>query len=199
MEDAVDPRVPTCAEWKKMVAGEYYDAMDPQLVNARRRAKKLVRAHRDCDDDNDEERRRIAHELFGSVGKNFVMEPPFTCDYGLNTRFGDNCYLNFGCCILDVTSVEIGNNCAFGPYVQIYPPTHPLDPVERDKGLENGKPVKIGNSCWIGGGAIICPGVTIGDGVTVGAGSVVTKDVPSYVVVAGVPAHIIKPLKVPEG
>ncbi|KAJ3060976.1 hypothetical protein HK102_009294, partial [Quaeritorhiza haematococci] len=52
----------------------------------------------------------------------------------------------------------------------------------------------IGNDVWIGGSATILPGVTIGDGVTVGAGSVVTKDVPPHVVVAGNPAKIIKRL-----
>lgn len=82
----------------------------------------------------------------------------------------------------------------FAPCVQVYTATHPTDPIER-RTVELGKPVRIGEDCWIGGGAIILPGVTIGDGVTVGAGSVVTKDVESYVVVAGNPAKVIRRLE----
>jgi maltose O-acetyltransferase len=52
--------------------------------------------------------------------------------------------------------------------------------------------VTIGHQCWIGGRAIVCPGVTIGDNVVIGAGAVVTKDVPSNVVVGGNPAKIIR-------
>jgi maltose O-acetyltransferase len=55
--------------------------------------------------------------------------------------------------------------------------------------------VTIGDNVWIGGSVTILPGVTIGNGVTIGAGSVVTKDVPDNVVVAGNPAKIIKRLK----
>ncbi len=54
------------------------------------------------------------------------------------------------------------------------------------------KPIVIGDHAWIGTGAIILPGVTIGCGAVVGAGSVVTKSVPSYSVVAGNPAKIIR-------
>ena len=58
------------------------------------------------------------------------------------------------------------------------------------------KPVKIGNKVWIGAHATILPGVTIGDGAVVAAGAVVTKDVPSNVVVAGVPAKVIKEIEI---
>lgn len=52
--------------------------------------------------------------------------------------------------------------------------------------------IKIGNDVWIGARAIILDGVTIGDGAIVGAGAVVTKDVPAYAVVGGVPAKILR-------
>ncbi|GBB88174.1 hypothetical protein RclHR1_01470022 [Rhizophagus clarus] len=84
----------------------------------------------------------------------------------------------------------------FGPNVSLYPATHPIQPGERAKGPELAFPIKIGNDVWIGGGVTICPGITIGDGVTVGAGSVVTKDVPPYVVVAGNPDKVIKHLEI---
>jgi maltose O-acetyltransferase len=90
--------------------------------------------------------------------------------------------------------VKIGSRTLFGPNVQIYTATHPIRPEDRNgtKGRESAKPITIGDDCWIGGAAIICPGVTIGNGVTVGAGSVVTKDVPDRVFVAGNPAKIIR-------
>ncbi|PDY18523.1 acetyltransferase, partial [Bacillus cereus] len=70
--------------------------------------------------------------------------------------------------------------------------THPLHPVERNSGKEYGKPVKIGNNVWVGGGAIINPGISIGDNAVIASGAVVTKDVPSNVVVGGNPAKVMK-------
>lgn len=55
--------------------------------------------------------------------------------------------------------------------------------------------INIGKDCWVGGGVVVCPGVTIGDGVTVQPGSVVSKNVPSFVVVAGCPAKIVEVLE----
>ena len=79
-----------------------------------------------------------------------------------------------------------------GPNVQLYTATHPIDPTERNSGLEYGKPITIGDNVWIGGSAVVCPGVTIGDNVVVAAGAVVVKDIPSNVVVGGNPAKILK-------
>lgn len=54
------------------------------------------------------------------------------------------------------------------------------------------KPIHIGHHCWLGTGAMILQGVTVGDGAVVAAGAVVTKDVPPYTVVGGVPAKVIR-------
>ncbi|KAG9224239.1 hypothetical protein CCMSSC00406_0004738 [Pleurotus cornucopiae] len=123
-----------------------------------------------------------------------VIVPPFFCEYGFNIIIGGDLFIHKGCTILDVGPVRIGARTLIGPNVQIYTPTHPLSPEERNglDGPEASKPIIIGKDCWIGGGTIILPGVTIGDGVTVGAGSVVTKDVESRTVVAGNPARFIK-------
>ncbi|MFW5841411.1 MAG: DapH/DapD/GlmU-related protein, partial [Planctomycetota bacterium] len=90
--------------------------------------------------------------------------------------------------------LTIGSRVLFGPAVQIYAATHPIDAATRATGLENGKDVSIGSDVWVGGGAIICPGVTIGDRSVVAAGAVVVKDVPPDVVVGGNPARLIKQL-----
>ena len=78
------------------------------------------------------------------------------------------------------------------PHVVISSATHPLNAKVRSSGEEFAKPIVIGNNVWIGSSATICPGVTIGNDVVIGAGAVVVKDVPDSVVVAGVPAKIIR-------
>ena len=109
-------------------------------------------------------------------------------------RLGKNVYINFNSVWLDTCTIEVGDCTLIGPNCSFYSATHPLDPYLRKgtQGPEYGKSVKIGGDCWFGGNCIVLPGVTIGKGVTVGAGSVVTKDVPDFVAVAGNPARIIK-------
>lgn len=87
--------------------------------------------------------------------------------------------------------VRIGDFTFFGPAVQIYAATHPIDAQLR-RTQEFGKPILIGSDVWVGGGAIICPGVTIGSKTVIGAGSVVTNDVPENVFAAGNPCRIIR-------
>ncbi|OXA43960.1 Maltose O-acetyltransferase [Folsomia candida] len=144
-----------------------------------------------------EKRRQNANLKQNKGKKKEGGKPPFRCDYGYNVRVGNNFYANWDCAILDSAMVDIGDDCLLAPGVHMYTATHPLDPFpRRDAGTstyyELAFPIKIGNTCWIGGRSVICPGVTIGDNVVVGAGSVVTKDVPSNVVVAGNPAKIIR-------
>jgi len=97
--------------------------------------------------------------------------------------------------VLDVASVTIGSRTLFGPNVQIYTATHPVNHKERASGLEFAKPITIGEDVWIGGSTVICPGVTIGDRSVIGAGSVVTKDIPADVMAAGNPCRVIKAIE----
>lgn len=117
----------------------------------------------------------ILKSLLRSSGNNIIINQPFRCDYGCNISVGENFMANFNLTILDEALVTIGNNVFIGPNVSIFTACHPIDPVERNKGVEWAEPVTIGNSVWIGGDTTILPGVTIGDNVTIGAGSVVTK------------------------
>ena len=82
------------------------------------------------------------------------------------------------------------------PNVAIYTATHPIDPTERNSGVEYAKKIVIGDNCWIGGNSVICPGVTLGDNVVVGAGAVVTKSFGDNVVIAGNPAKVIKTIDI---
>jgi maltose O-acetyltransferase len=122
------------------------------------------------------------------------MQPPFYCDYGTNMKIGDKVFFNFNCVVLDVAQVSIGNRTLFGPNVQIYTATHPINFEERSSGVEFAKPISIGGDVWIGGSAVICPGVCIGARSVIGAGSVVTKDILSDVFAAGNPCKIIRHL-----
>ena len=91
--------------------------------------------------------------------------------------------------------VRIGSRTLFGPNVQIYTATHPINFEERATGLEFAKPIIIGEDVWVGGSVVICPGVTIGNRSVIGAGSVVTKDIPHDVFAAGNPCKVIRSLK----
>lgn len=175
-----------------MIAGELYRPDDPELVELRRRARRLLRRFNEAADD--EERVALLRQLLGAAGERVWIEPPFYCDYGFNIRVGEGFYMNFDCVILDVAPVTIGDGVMCGPKVQIYTATHPLDAAQRAAGAEFARPVRIGSNVWIGGGAIICPGVTIGDGTTIAAGSVVTRDVPPSVLAGGNPCRVIRAL-----
>ena len=176
-------------EREKMLAGEFYDSLDPELVLARTRAHDLCYALNQTRDAQEEDRRRIVTELFSTGGDDAWIQPPFFCDFGTNITLGSRVYFNFNCVILDVCPVRIGDFSFFGPSVQIYTALHPFDAAERRK-LEFGKPVQIGSDVWVGGAAIICPGVTIGSRTVIGAGSVVTRDIPEGVFAAGNPCRV---------
>lgn len=179
------------SERQKMLAGELYDPLDPELVSARERARYLCQLLNATAESEGQERRRILSELFGGGGETVWMQPPFYCDYGSNIHLGDRVFFNFNCVVLDVCSVRIGDYTLFGPAVQIYTPMHPFNAVLRRQ-QEFGKPVEIGSDVWVGGGAIILPGVRIGSRSVIGAGSVVTRDIPDSVFAAGNPCRVIR-------
>src|SRR5262245_3672789 len=178
-------------EREKMLAGEFYDPLDAELVAARTRARDLcweLNATRDADEAR---RRSILQQLFGTGGDTVWMQPPFFCDYGSNIHLGNRVFFNFNCVVLDVCEVRIGDFTLFAPAVQILTATHPLNAELRRK-REFAKPIAIGADVWVGGGAIICPGVTIGDRAVIGAGSVVTRDIPAGMVAFGNPCRVAR-------
>jgi maltose O-acetyltransferase len=183
------------SERDKMLAGELYNAADAQLVAERSRCRLLLKQYNDSRDDEPGLRQRLLQELIGAQGPGLYIEPPFYCDYGSNITVGQGVYFNFNCVVLDVTPVVIGDSVLFGPNVQIYTATHPVDWQERTSGLEFAKPISIGSHVWIGGSVVLCPGVRIGDRSVIGAGSVVTRDIPSDVFAAGNPCRVIRELR----
>jgi maltose O-acetyltransferase len=177
---------------ENMLAGRPYQAWDPTLMEERRRARELMAGLNGPAGRDKDLRDGILRKLFGAVGRNVGIEPPFYCDYGTNIFLGDDVFFNFNCVILDPARVEIGDRSLFGPNVQIYTATHPLDSAVRATGLEAAKPITIGSDVWVGGSAVILPGVRIGSRSVIGAGSVVTRDVPENVLCAGNPAKVIR-------
>jgi len=179
------------SEREKMLAGELYDALDPELVAARDRAHDLCLALNATRDGEADARRRIMCELFAAGGETAWLQPPFHCDFGTNIELGERVFFNFNCVVLDVCRVRIGDFSFFGPGVQIYTPLHPLNAAQR-RHSEYGRPVEIGSDVWVGGGAIILPGVRIGSRAVIGAGSVVTRDVPEGVLAVGNPCRVVR-------
>jgi maltose O-acetyltransferase len=181
-------------EKEKMLAGELYDPLDKQLSDERLKARLLIKELNDSREDQTEERSLILKKLIPNSGTDLWLQPPFYCDYGSNIIIGDKVFFNFNCVVLDVTLVTIGSRTMFGPNVQVYTATHPINHKERASGVEYAKPITIGDDVWIGGSAVICPGVKIGDRSVIGAGSVVTKDIPADVFAAGNPCKVIRTL-----
>lgn len=184
------------SERQKMIDGELYFAGDPELATARKFAReqmKLINKEEDS-----QIRRQLVEETFGTTGTGSYIEPSISFDYGFNIHVGKNFYANFNSIFLDICPITIGDNCMFGPNVQLYAATHPLHPVKRNSGLEYGKPITMGDNVWLGGGVVITPGVTLGDNVVVAAGSVVTKSFPDNCVIGGNPAKILKEIELDE-
>ncbi|KAA8476122.1 maltose O-acetyltransferase [Arcticibacter tournemirensis] len=179
-------------EKEKMIAGEMYDPLDKQLTEDRIQTRLLIKVLNETREDEPEKRGQILKELIPNAAAGLWLQPPFYCDYGYNIKIGAQVFFNFNCVVLDVAPVVIGSRTMFGPNVQIYTATHPLNHIERSSGREYARPIMIGEDVWVGGSVVVCPGVTIGDRSVIGAGSVVTKDIPADVFAAGNPCRVIR-------
>lgn len=189
-------------EKEKMLAGEYYNPADEELLKTWHQAKSLMKEYNMSEMKNREHMDALLRELLGSKGENVWITPPFFVDYGKNIHIGNNCEINMNCVFLDCNTITIGDNTGIGPAVQIYAVTHPVNPAERLYSSGNADfptcwrissaPVTIGSNVWIGGGSIILQGVAIGDNSVIAAGSVVTKSIPANVLAAGNPCKVIR-------
>lgn len=140
-----------------------------------------------------EKRFALMKEMFGDIGEDCYIEPPFHANWGgKHCHFGRNIYANFNLTCVDDTHIYVGDYTMFGPNVTVASAGHPIQPDLRRQGYQYNMPVHIGKNCWIGAGVIIVPGVTIGDNTVIGAGSVVTKNIPSGVVAVGNPCKVLR-------
>jgi maltose O-acetyltransferase len=167
---------------------------DPELIQYRKicrlNLKEFNQANSSYIDKNDYLTK--LSKLLPYADQSVIIEQPFYCDYGFNIIIKENVFINYDCKLLDACSIYIGENTLIGPNVNIYASSHPLDKDLRLKHIGLARPIVIGSDCWIGGNSTILPGVTIGNNVIVGAGSVVTKNIPNDVTIAGNPAKVIK-------
>lgn len=177
---------------ERMLAQLPYKAWLDGLSEERVACKKKLYEYNQSRPEQEEERSQLIKTILGKSGKNTYIEPPFRCDYGYNIEVGDNFYANYNVTILDIAKVTIGDNVMLAPNVSIYTAGHPIHKDMRNTGYEYGIEITIGNDVWIGGNTVIVPGVKIGNGVVIGAGSVVTKDIPDNVIVAGNPCKVIR-------
>ena len=185
------------SEKEKMLSGQTYSAVDPELVEELNVVKEMIRDYNDLRPSDKQTQRVLLKRLLGNIADDeFLIIQPFFCDYGKQISLGRRFFANFNFTVLDEARVTIGDDCFIGPNVSIYTACHSTDPVERNTRQEWAEPVTIGNNVWIGGSVTILPGVTIGDNVTIGAGSVVAKDIPSNSIAVGNPAKVIKRLEI---
>ncbi len=138
-----------------------------------------------------EEIREIMSRLTGrTIDDTFRLFPPFYTDFGKNTHIGRDVFINSGCHFQDQGGIEIGDGAMLGHNVVLATINHDLDPEMHRK--NHYAPIHIGAHVWVGSNATILSGVTVGEWSVVAAGAVVTKNVPPYTVVGGVPARIIR-------
>jgi maltose O-acetyltransferase len=109
-------------------------------------------------------------------------------------QVGASCWINADCTFDSSADIVIEDDVAIGQQVLILTNTHEIGESGYRAGPSKDLPVRIRNGVWIGARATILPGVTVGAGTIVAAGSVVTKSTPDNVLVAGVPARIVKNL-----
>ncbi len=139
-------------------------------------------------------RKILLQKLFGSMGENIVINPPFRCDFGYNIHIGNDFVGNFNLTILDEGRVTIGDNVMIGPNCTLATIVHAMLPEQRNEGIVRAKSIEIGNNVWLASNVIVLPGVSIGDGAVIGAGSVVTKSIPANTFAAGNPCVPIRQL-----
>ena len=164
---------------------------DESVMEEQKACRRILQRLNTVDRSDFDEIGKIVKELLGKSDGAFI-NPPFYCDYGSHIEVGKNFFANYNCTIIDVAKVKIGDNCQMAPNVSIYTAGHPLHPVSRNSMYEYGISVTIGDNVWIGGNTVIMPGVHIGSNTVIGAGSVVTKDIPDWVVAVGNPCRVIR-------
>lgn len=141
-----------------------------------------------------EQVREIFSRLIGKpVDEGFRLFPPFHADCGKNITLGKGVVINSGCHFQDQGGITIGDGVLIGHNVVLATLNHDEDPNRRD--VLHPAPILIGSHVWIGASVTVTPGVTIGDGAIVAAGAVVTRDVPANTIVAGVPAQVLRAVK----
>ena len=138
--------------------------------------------------------RDYLRQITGSeIDETLRIFTPFHINYGKKTTFGRDCFVNFGCTFLALGGITIEDDVFIGPHCVLATEYHPENPATRHSLLT--KPIVVKRNAWLGANVTVLAGITIGENAIVAAGSVVTKDVPDNMVVAGSPARVIREIK----
>lgn len=180
--------------------GYVYDLMDqggPTDVNEayfKEATEEMIRARTLCAKanailPNDNTYVKYLEELFGRSLEDVRILTPFICDFGNRVKFGKGVFINHSAILSASGGIEFEDGVMVAPGVRIATINHDMN--RRHTIYTYGK-VTIKKNAWVGTNVTICPGVTIGKYAIIAAGAVVTKDVPDYAVVGGVPAKVIR-------
>ena len=123
------------------------------------------------------------------------IHPTASLRYGENISIGENSHINQFCCVWASpgSKITLGKNLLMGPGTRIFSSDHGTEGTGAVNEQEwSEKDIVIGDDVWIGANVSVLAGVNIGNSAVIAAGAVVTKDVPEYAVVGGVPAHVIR-------
>lgn len=172
----------------------YASGYENAPTEAQNRAKKLCWEYNQTAPDEQEKRREILQNLFGTCYPMTTVEPDFHCDYGFNIHTHGFVFINYNCVILDTSPVHIGGGTFIAPGVCLACSGHAIDPEQRSQGIGTSAPITIEENVWIGANVTVCGGVTIGAGSVIGAGSTVNRDIPAGVIAAGTPCRVIRPI-----
>lgn len=177
--------------YRLMEQGGPTDVREPYFQEA---SEEMIRARTLCAKANatlpdDPSYMNYLEELFGRDLKDVRILTPFICDFGNRVTFGKGVFINHSAILSASGGIEFEDGVMVAPGVRIATINHDMN--NRHTIYTYGK-VTIKKNAWIGMNVTICPGVTIGEYAVVGAGAVVTKDVPAYAVVGGVPAKLIR-------
>ena len=136
-------------EKEKMLSGQLYSAVDPQLLEELGAVKEVIHRYNALSPSDNEGKFSILKDLLGWIGDDaIIVNQPFYCDYGKQIRVGKRFFANFNFTVLDEAPVTIGDDCFIGPNVSIYTACHSTDPVERNSRREWAEPVTIGDNRW---------------------------------------------------
>lgn len=178
---------------ERMDRGLIYNPNDDEIMETQLRYLELLYDFNATRPSEMDRRNELLKEMFGSIGENCYIEPPFRANWsGKHVFMGDNVYANFNLTLVDDANIYIGDKVMFGPNVTVATANHPILPELREDALQYNREVHIGRNVWIGANTVMVPGVTIGENTVIGAGSVVTKDIPANVVAVGNPCRVMR-------
>ncbi|MBR7101252.1 MAG: sugar O-acetyltransferase [Clostridia bacterium] len=178
---------------ERLHSGEIYFSTDEEIIKEQTECLELQYEYNLTRPSEGKKREELLRKMLAEVGEGCYIEPPLHANWGgRNLHFGKSVYANFGLTCVDDTHIYVGDYTKLGPNVVLATAGHPILPELREKGAQYNVPIHVGKCCWLGAGVIVLPGVTIGDYSVIGAGSVVTKDIPSGVIVVGNPCRVIR-------